>query len=77
MAITAGGALWWLQARQWESTDDAFIDVHMVRIAPQPAKQLQAAAALKLELQDQQVHVQAFQQLHRDEDSTIVFADFV
>jgi membrane fusion protein (multidrug efflux system) len=35
IAITAGGALWWLQARQWESTDDAFIDVHMVRIAPQ------------------------------------------
>src|SRR5690242_8528060 len=35
--IITGGALWWLQARQWESTDDAFIDVHMVRIAPQVA----------------------------------------
>ena len=36
MIITLG-ALWWLQARQWESTDDAFIDAHMVRIAPQVA----------------------------------------
>jgi membrane fusion protein (multidrug efflux system) len=32
-----GGALWWLEARNWVSTDDAFIDVHMVRISPQIA----------------------------------------
>ena len=32
-----GGVWWWLQARQYESTDDAFIDVHMVRVAPQVA----------------------------------------
>ena len=35
--MIAGGTLWWLQARQWESTDDAFIDTHMVMIAPQVA----------------------------------------
>jgi membrane fusion protein (multidrug efflux system) len=35
--VITGGALWWLQARHWESTDDAFIDAHMVRIAPQVA----------------------------------------
>jgi membrane fusion protein (multidrug efflux system) len=33
--LIAGGTLWWLQARQWESTDDAFIDAHVVRVAPQ------------------------------------------
>ena len=36
-ALISGGVVWWLQARQWESTDDAFIDVHMVMIAPQVA----------------------------------------
>jgi membrane fusion protein (multidrug efflux system) len=35
--LIAGGTLWWLQARQWESTDDAFIDAHVVRVAPQVA----------------------------------------
>jgi membrane fusion protein (multidrug efflux system) len=33
----AGGVSWWLGARQWESTDDAFIDAHMVMVAPQVA----------------------------------------
>jgi membrane fusion protein, multidrug efflux system len=33
--LIAGGVLWWLGARQWETTDDAFIDAHMVLIAPQ------------------------------------------
>ncbi len=37
LAAIGGGVAWWLQARQWESTDDAFIDVHMVQIAPQVA----------------------------------------
>ena len=36
-AMVASGVQWWLQARQWESTDDAFIDTHMVMIAPQVA----------------------------------------
>ena len=35
LAAIGGGVAWWLQARQWESTDDAFIDVHMVQVAPQ------------------------------------------
>ncbi|HXZ02635.1 MAG TPA: HlyD family secretion protein [Stellaceae bacterium] len=36
-AIIGGGIAWWLEARRWESTDDAFIDVHMVHVAPQVA----------------------------------------
>jgi len=31
----AGGVLFWLHARQFQSTDDAFIDAHIVRLAPQ------------------------------------------
>ncbi len=30
-----GGTLYWLDARQYESTDDAYVDGHVVRIAPQ------------------------------------------
>jgi membrane fusion protein (multidrug efflux system) len=30
-----GGILWWLHARQYESTDDAFVDTHIVRVAPE------------------------------------------
>jgi membrane fusion protein (multidrug efflux system) len=37
LAVIIGGVLWWLQARRYESTDDAFIDVHMTRVAPQVA----------------------------------------
>lgn len=29
-----GGMLWWLDARNYESTDDAFIDGHIVHVAP-------------------------------------------
>ncbi len=32
-----GGLLWWLHARQYESTDDAFVDTHIVRLAPEVA----------------------------------------
>jgi membrane fusion protein (multidrug efflux system) len=32
-----GGLLFWLNARNYESTDDAFIDTHIVRLAPQIA----------------------------------------
>ncbi|MGN6496371.1 MAG: HlyD family secretion protein [Tsuneonella sp.] len=35
--IVIGSVLYWLHARQYESTDDAFIDAHVVRIAPQVA----------------------------------------
>src|ERR1700732_2717192 len=37
LAVIIGGLLWWLEARRYESTDDAFIDVHMTRVAPQVA----------------------------------------
>ena len=37
VTLITGGTLWWLEARHYESTDDAFIDVHMVRVAPQVA----------------------------------------
>ena len=37
LVVIIGGVLWWLEARRYESTDDAFIDVHMTRIAPQVA----------------------------------------
>ena len=35
--IAVGGLMWWLNARNFESTDDAFIDTHIVRLAPQIA----------------------------------------
>jgi membrane fusion protein (multidrug efflux system) len=38
LVIAAAGAFaWWREARLWETTDDAFIDAHMVRVAPQVA----------------------------------------
>jgi membrane fusion protein, multidrug efflux system len=37
VALAVGATLWWLDARHYESTDDAFIDVHVVKIAPQVA----------------------------------------
>ena len=33
--LLAGILLWWLNARQYESTDDAFIDARTVQISPQ------------------------------------------
>src|SRR5262245_57102875 len=33
--LVAAGVLWWLHARQYESTDDAFIDARSVSIASQ------------------------------------------
>jgi membrane fusion protein (multidrug efflux system) len=37
LAAAIGAAEWWREARNWVSTDDAFIDAHMVRISPQVA----------------------------------------
>jgi membrane fusion protein, multidrug efflux system len=37
VAVAGGAFVWWRHARQWESTDDAFIDAHMVHVAPQVA----------------------------------------
>ncbi|MEN0072966.1 MAG: HlyD family secretion protein [Paracraurococcus sp.] len=33
--VLAGGAYWWWQASHWESTDDAFLEAHVTRVAPQ------------------------------------------
>jgi membrane fusion protein, multidrug efflux system len=33
--------LWWLQARNYESTDDAYIDAHIVHVSPQIAGRVQ------------------------------------
>jgi membrane fusion protein (multidrug efflux system) len=33
--LLVGGLLYWLHARQYQSTDDAFVDTHIVRLAPQ------------------------------------------
>ena len=35
LALVIGAVLFWLHARQFESTDDAFVDTHLVRLAPQ------------------------------------------
>lgn len=37
IAAIAAGLLYWLDARQYETTDDAYVDGHIVRIAPQIA----------------------------------------
>ena len=34
LALIVGGFLYWLHARQFQSTDDAFIDTHLIRLAP-------------------------------------------
>lgn len=36
-ALLVGAFFYWQSARQWESTDDAFVDAHIVRVAPQVA----------------------------------------
>src|SRR5580700_6354613 len=40
IALGAGVVIWWLNARQFEDTDDAFIDTHIVHVAPQIAGQV-------------------------------------
>jgi membrane fusion protein (multidrug efflux system) len=42
LLLIAGGIIWWLIARQYESTDDAFIDTHIVHVSPQIAGQILA-----------------------------------
>ncbi len=44
VTIAITGTLWWLNARKYESTDDAFVDAHIVRIAPQVAGTLTQVA---------------------------------
>ncbi|TCM07440.1 HlyD family secretion protein [Sphingomonas sp. PP-CC-3G-468] len=43
-AIIVGGTFYWLDARRFESTDDAFVDAHIVRIAPTVGGMLVAVA---------------------------------
>ena len=38
--LAVGGLIFWLHARNFQSTDDAFVDVQIVRIAPQIAGQV-------------------------------------
>ncbi|HEX4270801.1 MAG TPA: HlyD family secretion protein [Rhizomicrobium sp.] len=40
--LVAGGIIWWLIARQYEDTDDAFVDTHIVHVSPQIAGQILA-----------------------------------
>jgi membrane fusion protein (multidrug efflux system) len=35
VALVAGGFVWWLHTRNYESTDDAFIDSRNVSVSPQ------------------------------------------
>ena len=34
LALIVGGVFYWLHARQFQSTDDAFVDTHLIRLAP-------------------------------------------
>jgi membrane fusion protein (multidrug efflux system) len=40
MVFVVGGIIWWWIARQYEKTDDAFIDTHIVMISPQVSGQV-------------------------------------
>ena len=42
LVAALGGLLWWLNARNFESTDDAFVDAHIVRLAPQTSGRVTA-----------------------------------
>jgi membrane fusion protein (multidrug efflux system) len=42
LLLIAGGIVWWLSARQYEDTDDAFIDTHIIHVSPQIAGQVLA-----------------------------------
>jgi membrane fusion protein (multidrug efflux system) len=37
LLLIAGGVIWWLMTRNYESTDDAFIDGNIVQVAPRVA----------------------------------------
>lgn len=46
LVIIVGGLLWWLHARRYESTDDAFVDAHIVRLAAETTGRLTHVANL-------------------------------
>jgi membrane fusion protein (multidrug efflux system) len=35
LVVVVAGLVWWLNARHYETTDDAFIDTHIVHLSPQ------------------------------------------
>jgi membrane fusion protein (multidrug efflux system) len=35
LVVVIAGLVWWLHARHYETTDDAFIDTHIVQLSPQ------------------------------------------
>lgn len=49
LLLIAGGIVWWLIARQYVTTDDAYVDGHVVRISPQIS-----APVLELHIADNQ-----------------------
>ena len=63
LAIIVGGILWWLEARQYETTDDAFIDARIVSISSQIA-----GAIGELDVTDNQL-VKANDVIARQDDS--------
>lgn len=48
--LLVAALIWWLHARQYEDTDDAFIDTHIVNVAPQIAGQV-----IKVPINDNQL----------------------
>jgi membrane fusion protein (multidrug efflux system) len=44
LILVAAAIIWWLNGRNYESTDDAFIDTHIVHISPQIAGQVTEVA---------------------------------
>jgi membrane fusion protein (multidrug efflux system) len=40
LLLVAAGIIWWLIARNYEDTDDAFIDTHIIHVSPQVAGQV-------------------------------------
>jgi multidrug resistance efflux pump len=66
LIVIAAGILWWVHARQFETTDDAFIDAHTVAISPQVA-----GAISELNVNDNQI-VKAGTVLARIDDAIYV-----
>jgi membrane fusion protein (multidrug efflux system) len=50
LALLIGGLLWWLHARHFETTDDAYVDTHIVRLSPQIAGQVVKVLAVDNQL---------------------------
>ena len=69
LALVIGVILFWLHSRHFESTDDAFVDTHLVRLAPQISGRVQAVlvednqrvkagqAVIQIDARDQQAQL--------------------